>query len=293
MKISILFLFLFIAICSLFAQEKAIEPKIKISLNAYSFNAMLSSGEMDLDDLLNFCAKTGFDAIDITAYYFPGYPEVPSDEVLFAFKRKAFELGLEISGTGVKNDFTSTDPKVIEDNIQLVKNWIIAAQKLGAPVLRIFSGQSNPGQFENKEVFETMIGAIQECVEFGAAHGIVVAIQNHWQLIKHSEHVKAIFNRIDSPWFGLILDVGSYRMGDPYKQIEETIPYTVNWQLKEMVYVDGKPVKTDVKRIMELIRESSYRGYVPIETLGEGDYKQKVRSLYKEVVAAMNIINHQ
>ncbi|WP_303917821.1 sugar phosphate isomerase/epimerase [Draconibacterium sediminis] len=273
----------------LFAQS----PKLKTSLNAYSFNHLLSEGQMNLDELLEFCAETGFDAVDLTAYYFPGYPAVPSDEVLYSVKRKAHELGLEISGTGVRNDFTSGDAKALAENIQLVKNWIIAAEKLGAPVLRIFAGQSNPGQFENQEIFNSMIAAIRECVAFGAEHGVIVAIQNHWQFIKTSDHVLQLFEEIHSEWFGLVLDVGSYRLGDPYQQIEASIPYAVNWQLKERVYVNGEPVKTDLERIMHIIKASSYRGYVPIETLGEGDYKQKVKTFYQEVTNQLHLVNGQ
>jgi len=287
MKHFALVIFCLVLSTLLFAQS----PKLKTSLNAYSFNHLLSEGQMNLDELLEFCAETGFDAVDLTAYYFPGYPAVPSDEVLYSVKRKAHELGLEISGTGVRNDFTSGDPKALEENIQLVKNWIIAAEKLGAPVLRIFAGQSNPGQFENQEIFNSMIAAIRECVEFGAEHGVIVAIQNHWQFIKTSDHVLQLFEEIHSEWFGLVLDVGSYRLGDPYQQIEASIPYAVNWQLKEMVYVNGEPVKTDLERIMQIIKASSYRGYVPIETLGEGDYRQKVKTFYQEVTNQLHLVN--
>src|SRR6188474_265833 len=79
---------------------------LKVSLNAYSFNAPLTSGAMSINDMLSFCADKGFLAVDITAYYFPGYPVVPPDDFLYEVKRKAFRLGVEISGTGVRNDFT-------------------------------------------------------------------------------------------------------------------------------------------------------------------------------------------
>src|SRR6266487_4090142 len=75
---------------------------LKTSLNAFSFNAPLTDGTMTISDMLDFCAVTGFEGVDITAYYFKGYPQVPSDEYLFEIKRKAFGLGLEISGTGAK-----------------------------------------------------------------------------------------------------------------------------------------------------------------------------------------------
>ena len=104
----------------------------------------LSEKKMTLDELLETCAEIGFDGVDITAYYFPGYPNVPSDEYLYHIKRKAFRLGLDITGTGVRNDFTDPDKNKRAEHITLVKNWIDAAAKLGAPVIRIFAGTQNP-----------------------------------------------------------------------------------------------------------------------------------------------------
>ena len=57
--------------------------RLKVSLNAFSFNEPLRNGSMTLFDLLNFCAEQNFDAVDLTGYYFPGYPKVPTDEYIF------------------------------------------------------------------------------------------------------------------------------------------------------------------------------------------------------------------
>ena len=91
------------------AINKKFGHKFKISLNVYSFNGPLMDGSIDLFDVLDFCAENNFDAIDPTGYYFPGYPEVPTDDFMREFKRKAFLLGLDISGTGVRNDFANPD----------------------------------------------------------------------------------------------------------------------------------------------------------------------------------------
>ena len=105
---------------------------LKTSLNAYSFNKSLTDGSMSIDELIGFCSATGFDGVDITAYYFKGYPEIPPDDYLFDIKRKAFKAGLEITGTGVRNDFTIADKAKREGEVQLVKNWIEAASKPGS-----------------------------------------------------------------------------------------------------------------------------------------------------------------
>src|SRR5262249_27319215 len=89
--------------------------KLKLSLNAYSFSKALNDqikgrGKgMSLFDLLDYCAEQDFDAIDPTGYFFPGYPKVPTDRFVNDFKRRAFQLGLDISGTGVRNNFATPD----------------------------------------------------------------------------------------------------------------------------------------------------------------------------------------
>src|SRR5437762_10993873 len=63
-------------------------PALKISLNAYSFSKLLNDQikhrgpGISLLDLLDFCAKNEFDGLDPTGYFFPSYPEVPSDEYI-------------------------------------------------------------------------------------------------------------------------------------------------------------------------------------------------------------------
>ena len=95
--------------------------RFKISLNAYSFNEPLRNGKTNLEAVMEFCAKTGFDAIDLTGYYFPGYPAVPSDEYIFHLKRRAYTLGLAISGTGIRNEFAEPDKIKRNEEIEFVK----------------------------------------------------------------------------------------------------------------------------------------------------------------------------
>lgn len=268
-------------------EDKSKHSKLKTSLNAYSFNEPLMAKTMNLDDLLDFCAAHNFDGVDLTGYYFPGYPQVPSDEYIYHIKRKAHLLGVSISGTGVRNDFTNPDANKRKEDIQLIKNWIECASKLGAPVIRIFAGVMIPKEFSWDQIAAWMVKDIQECVEYGQKHGVIVAIQNHNDFIKTADEAIKIIKMVSREWFGLILDTGSYRSGDPYEQIARTIPYAVNWQVKENIYVNGKEVKTDLVRLFKLIKESGYRGYVPVETLGKGDPKEKVPRFIDEVRKAL------
>lgn len=263
------------------------KPSLKLSLNAYSFNKELLNGSMTLDDLLEFCADQGLVAVDITGYYFHGYPKVPSDDVIFRVKRKAFDLGIEICGTGVRNDFTHADAAKRRESVQLVKDWIRVSQKLGGQTVRIFSGTRSPDGYTRDEILKWVLDDIRECVEYGQAHGVVVAMQNHDDFVKTADQTIEIMEAIRSPWFGLMLDIGSFRTADPYAEIARTIKYAVTWQIKEKVYVDGKPVDVDADKLIGLIRGAGFRGYLPLESLGEGDPKIKVAALLEKFRKAM------
>jgi sugar phosphate isomerase/epimerase len=244
---------------------------LKISLNAYSLSKPLTpdangKAEMTYFDALDFCARHGFDAIDPTAYYFPGYPKVPSDSYLHDFKRRAFKLGIEISGTGVRNNFAQADKEKRAADVQLVKDWIEAAAKIGAPVIRVFAGAETEGHSRD-EINEWMAADLKQCVEYGKQHGVLVGVQNHGDYLKTSEQVLKIIKMVDSEWFGAIVDTGNFQQGDPYEEIARVVPFAVNFQVKESPYGRESTVRTDLKKLVQVIRAGGYRGYLPIETL--------------------------
>lgn len=275
---------------SLTAQSRFVRTggtKVKVGLNAYSFNEPLLKGSMKLDELLEFCAGQNLDAVDLTGYYFIGYPEPPKDETIFAVKRRAFLLGIDISGTGVRNDFTYTDPKKRADDVAMVKKWIEVAEKLGAPVIRTFAGKQDTEGYSWDQVAAWMVDNIHECIDHGKKHGVMIGIQNHNDFIKTSDEALKILKLVNSEWCGLILDTGSFRGPDPYAEIAKAAPFAINWQIKENIFIGNDQVKIDLGKLMKIIRESGYRGYLPIETLGAGDPKVKVPAFLKEVRAAL------
>jgi sugar phosphate isomerase/epimerase len=260
--------------------------RLKIGLNAYSFNRPLMAGEMTLDDVIDYCAEHNIDGADLTGYYFPGYPDVPSDEFLYALKRKAFMNGVTISGTGVRNDFALTDASSRRGHIQLVKDWIDVCAKLGADVVRVFSGRELPKSHTFDQVLEWMVPAFQECAKYGAERGVIVGLQHHDDFLKTADETIRVVRAVNSDWFSVILDVGSLRQGDPYAEIEKLIPYACTWQIKEQVWYGEKATPIDLSRIKASIDKVGYRGFAPIEALGRGDPRQIVTAFLDRVRAA-------
>ena len=260
-----------IAVASAAPVERRAGTRLRIGLNAYSFNKPLLDGKMTLFDVIDYCAKNGIDGADLTGYYFPGYPNAPADEYLYKLKRAAFLNGVTITGTGVRNDFTLPDASSRRGHIQLVKDWIDVASKLGADMVRVFTGREMPNGYTFDQVLQWMVPAFQECAEYGRKHGVIVGLQNHHDFAKTAAETIRIVDAVGSDWFSVILDVGSLRMADPYEEIEKLLPYASNWQIKEHVWYGEKRVPIDLARVKRIIDKAGYRGFTPIEALGEGD----------------------
>jgi len=108
--------------------EEISTAEIILGVNAYSFSDLLSARDprnqdqvFTLIDLLDWCATQNIKALDPTAYFFPTYPEVPSDEYLKRFKNYADSLAIAISGTGNRNNFASPDSTIRREGIERAK----------------------------------------------------------------------------------------------------------------------------------------------------------------------------
>jgi sugar phosphate isomerase/epimerase len=257
--------------------------ELKISLNAYSFAKLLNAkikhhrpDGIDLSDLVDFCAKYNIDGLDATGYFFPGFPDVPQDDYIYRLKRKAFEAGIGISGTGVRNNFTTMDKATRDAGVQIIKNWVIVASKLGAPVLRVFADTqmrnrswrdvAGPGATRD-QVFAWEAEALRECAEFGQQHGVIIGVQNHGDFIATAGDLLHLLNLVDSQWCGPIIDTGYFRSQDPYNDMQTLAPYAVNWQVKQSPFGAESNVPIDLRKFLHIVRSSGYRGYLPIETL--------------------------
>jgi sugar phosphate isomerase/epimerase len=277
--------------------KRAGGPRLKTSLNAYSFNKTLNdqlkgrAKGVSLFDLLEFCAEVNFDALDPTGYFFPGYPKVPADKYLNDFKRRAFQLGVDISGTGVRNNFAAPDKAKRAADVQHVKEWVECAARMGAPVLRVFAGPV-PAGYDWDQVAAWMADDLRSCVEQAEKFGVLIGIQNHGDMLKNADQVLKIVQMVDSEWFGVIVDTGYFQTPDPYEDIARVTPFAVNWQVKEKVDGQEGTNKTDLKKLVRIMKAGGYRGYIPIETLGRNqqNYEPRTRviALLRELRQALN-----
>lgn len=260
----------------------AIEPvarkghsRLKLSCCAYSYRQFLSGKErtMTLDDFIETAAEIGLDGVELTAYYFPG--EI-TPAYLNRLKRKAFLLGLDISGTAVGSHFCSPPGEARERNVSQIKQWVDHAAALGAPCIRVFGGNV-PREASLEQAQRWTIECIEECCDYSATRGVFLALENHGGITASPKEMLPIVRGVKSEWFGLNLDTGNFRTADPYADIATMAPYAVTTHIKTEVV--GRPA--DFKRIIEIMRSVGYRGYLSLEYEAKEDPRTAVPKTVK------------
>lgn len=276
-------------------------PLLKLGVNAYSFLNLLNENQkdsrqgIDLFGVCDFCAKHNIEAVDLTGYFFPGYPEIPDAAYLNRIKRHAHACGLIISGTGIKNDFATADKSVRDEGVRLTKRWIEVAARLGAPVIRVFAGPQGKssdwktlaGGASREAVEGWMADALRECAIHGEEYGVLIGVQNHGDFLSTGPEHLSLLKRVDHTWCGALVDTGKYLTPDPYADIAMMVPHAVNWQIKETLGSSLQSPPADYLKLATIISGGGYRGFVPIETLAMGrkDYDPYLE--VEKVIVAM------
>jgi sugar phosphate isomerase/epimerase len=252
---------------------------LKLSLAAYSMRKFLPDtrrdpdalAEMDMFGFIDYASTLGLDAVELTGYFMP-YPL--TDEAIHKLRHRAHLHGLDISGGAIGNNFTH-EPGSREGRGQMqhVRRWIDHYSTMGAPVIRVFGGKPVKGVSEEQAV-ENIIANLGLACDYAGEKGIILGLENH-DFLTDVDRLLPIVEAVDSPWFGINFDSGNIApTADPYAKLARIAPYSVNAQIKVEIPVDGDRQPADLDRIIDILKQANYKGYVTLEYEGgEDPYK--------------------
>jgi sugar phosphate isomerase/epimerase len=255
-------------------------PVLKLSLAAYSFRQALDlkKPSMTLFDLIDLAATLPLDAVELTSYYFAE----TTDAYLDRLKAHAAARKLAISGVPVGNNFCLKDDAARKAEIEKVKEWTRRAARLGAPTVRIFAGNLQKGD-TLEDAQKRVVAAIEECCEVAERLGVLLALENHGGITATPEQLLALVKPIKSPALGVNIDTGNFRTADPYADIAKIAPYGVCCQVKTEISRNGKTEEADLGRVVQILKDANYHGYVALEYEAREDPKTAVPRYVKEL----------
>ena len=249
------------------------KARLNLSLAAYSFRDYFNTAThaqrkpkdakiIDMHGFIDYCADHELQGAELTSYYI----EQKIDQAgLVALKRHAFLRGIAISGTAVGNEFTLPKGEKRDAQIAHVKKWIDNAAHMGAPHVRVFAGGAL-GQ-SLKQAQTLCIEALEEVGEYAGKHGVFLGIENHGGIVAEADSLLEIVKATRSDWVGINLDTGNFHTTDVYGDIARCTPYAVNVQLKVEIQPHGakQKSKADIKRLVRILRDGGYQGFVALE----------------------------
>jgi len=151
--------------------------------------------------------------------------------------------------------------------------WLDAAADLGCHSIRVNMYPDNEDrQPPNVDAF---IGYCSESFTrlcgYAKERGLNVIIENHGGVSSDADVLVKLMKAVNLPNFGLLPDFGNFGpKQDRFESVRKMMPYAKGVSFKCFDFgPDGKETKFDMDKMMKIVADSDYKGYVGIEYEGE------------------------
>jgi L-ribulose-5-phosphate 3-epimerase len=241
----------------------------KISLAQWSWHRRLRGQQQPKMDNLDFAAnarKFGVEAVEYVNQFFMDKAEDTS--YLAQMKKRAKDNGVEsvlimCDGEGNLGDPDSQRrTRAVENHYK----WLEAAKYLGCHSIRVNAGSS--GTYE--EQLALAADGLQRLSEKAVEYNLNVIVENHGGLSSNSQWLTRVINKVGLPNCGTLPDFGNFPpVADKYVSVEMLMPFAKGVSAKSYDFNEqGDETKIDFYRMMKIVVDSGYNGYVDIEYEG-------------------------
>jgi sugar phosphate isomerase/epimerase len=245
----------------------------KISLAEWSLHNALFKGEIsNLDFPLVARERYGIGAVEFVNQFFKD--KARDDKYLKELKGRADDHGVTcvlimIDGEG---DMSAVDKKERDQAVENHKRWVDAAASLGCHSIRINTGN----HYGSKDV-EGIAESCAALTEYGDSRSINIICENHGGPSSDPDSLLAVIAKVGKPRFGTLPDFGNFPKDrhdtytiDVYDAIARMMPFAKGVSAKSYDFApDGRESRLDFARILKIVTDSGYHGYVGIEYEGK------------------------
>ena len=243
----------------------------KISLAEWSLHQSIKSNVIDHMDFYDITKnKFGLSAVEYVNTFF--FDKAKDKIYLNEMKMRADDLGIESLLIMCDNEGSLGDPDPIA-RTKAVENhykWIDAGKYLGCHSIRVYA--QSEGEYD--EQMKLAADGLSRLTEYGANNDINVIVENHGGLSSNGKWLATVMEKVDHPRVGTLPDFGNFRIQDEewydrYKGVEELMPYAKAVSAKSHDFDShGNEINTDYYKMMNIVLDAGYSGYVGIEYEG-------------------------
>ena len=261
----------------------------KLSLAQWSLHKGIDSGEFDPYDFAKTSKELGFSGLEyVNALYSYVMDSRNKSQAIKNFIKKCNDeakqnnienLLIMIDGEG---DLATSNVRKRNAAIENHKKWIDAASQMRCHSVRV----NLYGVEEKKKWMEYSSNSLTRLSEFSKDYNINVIVENHGSLSSNAELLMQVINNVNLKNCGTLPDFGNFcikrvegdlyesdcvKEYDRYKGIKEMMPKAFAVSAKSNSFNNkGDEVYTDYLKMLKIVKESGYDGYIGVEYEGTG-----------------------
>ncbi len=265
-------------------------PLYEISLAEWSLHRTLRGGKMNNLDF-PIVAKKDF-GIAAVEYVNQFFKDKAGDTAYLGELKKRCEgegvrsLLIMCDGEGqLGNPDEAGRNKAVDNH----KRWVEAAKFLGCHSIRV--NAASGGSYEEQQ--ERAADGLRKLSEFAGPHGLNVIVENHGGLSSNGAWLAGVMEKVELENCGTLPDFGNFRVSgdetyDRYKGVTELMPFAKAVSAKSHDFDEaGNEVHTDYRKMMKIVLDAGYRGFVGIEyeggKVGEAEGIRATKALLEKV----------
>lgn len=264
---------------------------MKVSLSMWSVHKYWYDGTWSVLDFIDFVASTNATGVELLDIFWKN-----QKEELPLVKESLRKYNLQIPCYAADNNFVSHDKNERDKQLQILIDAVDTASHLQAPIVRVFSGNTNPSvSFEDGMKY--ILEGLKEATKYAESKNITLCIENHGQFAGRSDQILEIIKRIGSPALRSTFDSGNFLLVDqnPMDAILELKDCVKHVHIKDFFKVNapGEQIIPSLKGdyylgkiagegevnlpfILQTLKDSGYNGWYTVEF--EGREEQKLGS---------------
>jgi sugar phosphate isomerase/epimerase len=243
----------------------------EISLAQWSLHRMLRAGNLDALAFPTF-ARQQFDigAVEYVNVFFQD--RVTDLDFLRELRSRAGEAGVSslLIMVDAEGRLGDPDPAARTEAVERHSRWVEAAAFLGCHSIRV--NAESAGSRDTQR--DLAAAGLRRLTEFAADRDLNVIVENHGGLSSDASWLVEVIRLVDHPRCGTLPDFDNFGLADGttydrYRGVRELMPFAKAVSAKSFAFdEDGFETTIDFRKMMRIVVDAGYRGYVGIEFEG-------------------------
>ena len=267
------------------AKSEYFGPFFKLSLAQWSFHkAIRDDKTMPVLDFAKKAKELGFEGLEYVSqlYSLEEGNEVASlSELVKKLKAQSDAYGMTnvLIMIDDEGDLSHPEKELRDISIEKHTRWIVAAKALGCTSVRV--NLTPYGADSDEQIWHKMsVDGLGRLADIGAEYNINVIVENHGGISSDGAKLTAVIKEINKDNCGTLPDFGNFCIeGSPtgeckvaydrYTGVSEMMPYAKGVSAKSYDFdIDGNETKIDYKRMLQIVKDAGYSGYIGVEYEG-------------------------